>query len=88
MITAEDATTRLATLVATVINMSATLNNETVLRATDPTELRSTLRWIADEMAWFTSIAAENSVSGIVLPADAESRVRALGGCRLQRRGI
>ena len=80
---AEEVAIRIATVLSTVMNVTATLHNEPVLQASDPVALRSTFLWIVDEMSWMISVGAPDATSGIAWPSDAQERIerfRAVAG--------
>jgi hypothetical protein len=74
----EDTAIRLATVLSTVMNVMAVLHNEPALQASDPVELRSTLLWIVDEMAWVASVHARGTTAGLSWPSDAQERIERL----------
>ena len=57
------------------MNIAAILNNELTLLASNHVELRSTLLWLVDEMAWMLSDCARDGVSSISWPSDAQARI-------------
>lgn len=75
MMSAEDSAVRVATLLSAVMNVAAVLNHEPALLAEEPTKLRSTLLWIADEMSWIVADVAGAGKSSLTLPSDASERI-------------
>jgi hypothetical protein len=74
----EDVEVRLATLMTTVMNIAGMLADEALLHRCEPTELRSTLLEVADEMVWLGSRVAAGKVGGVTWPEDAEERIERL----------
>ncbi len=66
---------RIATTLSTAMNVAAILDNEPTLLASNQVELRATLLWLVDEMAWMLSDGARDGVSSISWPADAQERI-------------
>jgi Uma2 family endonuclease len=74
----EETAIRVATLVATVLNVSALLEDAPALAARDLVELRSTLLGIVEEMIWLESLIASGSTKGIPWPSGANERIERL----------
>jgi hypothetical protein len=74
----EEAAIRMATVLSTVMNVAAILHNEPVLTASDPSELRSTLLWIVDELSWLESVVAGGATAGISWPSNGKERIERL----------
>ena len=72
---AEDSAVRIATVLSLAMNVAAILNNEPARLASNRVELRSTLLWLVDEMAWMLSDGARDEISSISWPSDAQARI-------------
>jgi hypothetical protein len=75
LISAEDSAVRIATVLSTAMNAAAILDNDPTLLASNQVELRATLLWLLDEMAWMLSDGARDGVSSISWPSDAQERI-------------
>ncbi len=75
MMPVEYSAVRIATILSTAMNVAAILNHEPALVASDHAELRATLLWLVDEMAWMLSDGARDGVSSLSWPPDAQERI-------------
>lgn len=66
---------RVAELLSAVMNLQALLSAKDLLDAADPSDLRSALLHVADEIRWLIPIADEGVVHGLSLPADMQTRL-------------
>ena len=71
----EDSAVRIAMVLSEAMNVAAILNNDSALLASSSVDLRSTLLWIVDEMAWMLSHVAREGASNVSWPSNAQERI-------------
>jgi hypothetical protein len=64
---------RIATLLSTVMNVTAILVNDPTLQTTSHNDIRSTLLETVDEFDWLGTVAG--TIGGLSWPSDAQSRI-------------
>lgn len=71
----EESAERIATILSEAMNLSAVVNNEPALLASNYVELRAKLLWFVDEMSWLASDLAREAASTLSWPPDAQPRI-------------